>query len=132
TANVVTTIGTRFQGTSRKRMTQVHEPWSWSIRIRGNASGSKELMEGIDDREIAQRSPPSGYKQVIIVKSEFTPFGQVPLQRRGRRLMQGNQTALAELRFANHQSIRGDVLEPESERLGDPQSRHGQQAQEGA
>src|SRR5215470_17154333 len=45
--------------------------------------------------------------------------------------MQGYETALTELRFTNHQAIRGDVLEPERECLGDPQSRHGQQAQEG-
>ncbi len=112
TANVVPTIGTRFQGTGSTRMTQVHEPWSRSLRVRGNARGRQELMEGIDDREIAQRSPPAGHEHVIIVKSEFAPFGSVPLQRRGRRRMQGHQTALTERRFANHQAIRGDVLEP--------------------
>src|SRR5712692_2997066 len=132
TANVVTTIGTRFQGTRSKRMTQVHEPWSWSLRVRGNARGRQELMEGIDDREIAQWAPPAGHEHVIIVQRQCAPFGQVSLQRRGRRRMQGHQTALPELRFANYQAIRGDVLEPERERLGDPQSRHSQQAQEGA
>src|SRR5919197_1349361 len=95
TANVITTIGTRFQGPSRKRMTQVHEPWSRSIRIRGNASGRKELMKGIDDREITQRSSPSGHKQVIVIKDECAPLGQVSMKRRGGRLMQGHQTALA-------------------------------------
>src|SRR5919197_5834548 len=117
TANVVTTIGTRFQGTRSKSMTQVHEPWSRSIRVRGNASGRKELMKGIDDREIAQRSSPSGHKQVIVIKDEGAPFGQVSMKRRGRRLMQGNQTALAKLRGANDQPIRRHVLEPQSERL---------------
>src|SRR2546428_1712048 len=132
TANVVPTIGTCFQGTRSKRMTQVHEPWSRSLRVRRNARGSQELMKGINDREIAQRAPPAGHEHVIIGQRECAPFGQVPLQRRGRRRMQGYQTALAELRFTNHEAIRGDVLEPERERLGDPQARHGQQAQEGA
>ena len=125
TANVVTTIGTRFQGTRRKSMTQVHEPWSRSIRVSRNAGGIQELMKGIDDREIAQWSPPSGHEQVIIVKDEFAPFGQVCLQRRGGRRMQWHQTALAKLRFANDQTIRRHVLEPQSECLGDPHPRHG-------
>ena len=81
TADVVTTIGTRFQGTRSKSMTQVHEPWSRSLRVPGNARGSKEPMKGINDREIAQRTPPPGHEHVIIVQSEFAPFGQVPLQR---------------------------------------------------
>src|SRR5215468_9817194 len=89
TANVVTTIGTRFQGTRSKRMPQVHEPWSRSIRVRENASGSKELMKGIDDRGIAQRPSSSRHEQVIIIKDECAPFGQVGMQRRGGRLMPG-------------------------------------------
>src|SRR5262249_57174498 len=94
TANVVTTIGTRFQGTRSKRMTQVHEPWSRSIRVCGNTCGSKKLMKGIDDRGIAQRSSPSGHEHVIIIKDECAPFGQVGMKRRSGRLMQGHQTAL--------------------------------------
>src|SRR6266446_3289410 len=92
TANVVTTIGTRFQGTRSTRMTQVHEPWSRSIRVRGNASGRKERMEGLDDGDIVPRSPPAGHDQVISSKDECAPFGPVGMKRRGGRLMQGDQT----------------------------------------
>ena len=100
-------------------MTEVHEPGARSIRVSRNASRLKEVMEGIDNRKIAQRLSPPRHKQVIIVKGEFTPFGQVTLKRRGRRFMQGDQSALSELRFANDKAISRYVFEPQCECLRD-------------
>ena len=57
TTDVVATIGTRFQGTRRKGMAQIHEPWSRTIRRSGN-TGSLRSVKGIKDRVIAQRAPP--------------------------------------------------------------------------
>ena len=45
---------------------------------------------------------------------------QVPLKRRGRRCMHGDQAALAERRFTNHQPIKRHVFEPQRECLRNP------------
>jgi hypothetical protein len=48
-------------------MTQVHKPRARATRISRNTGSIKELMEGIDDRKIAERPSPSRHKQVSIV-----------------------------------------------------------------
>jgi hypothetical protein len=101
-------------------MTQGHEPGSGSIRVSRNAGRLQEVMEGIDNRKVAQRPSPPRHTQVIIVKKQVAPFGQVTVKPRSRRGMQGDQAALSERRFTNHQPIARHVFAPQRECLRDP------------
>ena len=82
------------------------------------------------DRRAIERFPPDGYKQVRISGRGFLPALQVVAKPNMRCLMQGHQATLMKLGFADHETIRCDVILAKGESFGDPESGRDKECEE--
>src|ERR1017187_8871038 len=119
-----------FQCPYCERVPQGVNRGAWESRSARKADLFDYVVEGGFSVVQKYRAPPQGNEHVIIQWSVGTPPLEVLFQGSLSGLVKGDKTAFAELRTANDQTVRGDVLKTEMDCFRHAKPRTGQQGKE--
>src|SRR6516164_995317 len=123
--DLITVFRAGLKGAHGHRVAEVMQPHSWR-----QTDAVAQPAKGAPRRMVANGRSSNRYEDVIRVWPEKLSPRQIPCQCCYRTLVQGNKSALAELRLANDQTVAGEVANAELKSLGYAQPRDGQEAEE--
>jgi hypothetical protein len=118
----IAVIGAGFERSDRKSVAKRMDrrPWPARFALQANvASGGPKCALRIVHQ---QWLPPKRDKHVIIQPRIRTPLFKVTIERRACSVVQGDKTALSELRASDHQAILRNVRIAQMDSFGEPKS----------
>jgi len=110
-ADMVPFPGTVQQCLNGEAMTQVHQPGSGSLGCGWNSGRLQHFVKGLGHDGVRQPPATPRDEQVRILAGDAQTPLEVLLERLFGTRMQRQQPLLVELGLANHQPIRGDIVQ---------------------
>jgi hypothetical protein len=118
-----------LQGSHRKRVPKIVQTRA-AVRRRPDPSPAHHPVEGLFDRNVAQRQTPLVDEHRIIVGT-WPVTCQIAFQAGRCRVMQRHQSSLSELGLADQQAVVGHVGDRQLQGFGNPQSGGREQCDQG-
>jgi hypothetical protein len=130
--DVIATTRTVLECPNGKRVTQRVQPRNWLAPGAIQTKATYELQEDVVDSVVAELASAAVHKQMVIGIGQPPSPSEITIETFDGCLMEWDQPTLTELRLADKQTIRCEIVEAQGQRLGDAETSRNQEGEEGA